>query len=61
MPDYIPLSQRSIAMLRIEAAQYRRMAATARTASTQGSLLKLADRIDALADERELKPHHCGG
>jgi len=61
MPDYIPLSQRSVAMLRIEATQYRRMAATACMASTQSSLLRLADRIDALADERELKAQHCGG
>ena len=53
MADYIPLSERPVATLRMQAEQYRRMAATARTAVTQGSLLKLADRIDALADQRE--------
>jgi len=59
MPDYVPLSQKSVATLRMEAAQYRRMAATARVADTQSSLLRLADRIDGLADQREHEA--CGG
>jgi hypothetical protein len=37
----------------MEAEQYRRMAATARMPETRHSLLKLADRIGALADHRE--------
>ena len=51
--DYIPLSRRSAAQLRAEAAQYRRMAATARMADTENSLLKLAVRFEVLADQRE--------
>jgi len=51
--DRVPLSERPIAELRAQAAEYRRMAATARHLETQGSLLKLADRMDALADQRE--------
>jgi len=50
---HIPLSQRSAAQLRAQAEQYRRMAATARMADTEISLLKLAIRFDALADRRE--------
>jgi hypothetical protein len=51
--DYVPLAKRPIAMLRAQAATYRRMAATARMVGTQESLLKLADRIDDFADQRE--------
>jgi hypothetical protein len=51
--DRVPLSERPIAELRAQAAEYRLMAATARQLETQGSLLKLADRMDALADQRE--------
>jgi len=50
---HIPLSLRSAAQLRAQAEQYRRMAATARMADTETSLLKLAIRFDALADQRE--------
>lgn len=50
---HIALSQRSSAQLRAQADQYRRMAATARMADTEISLLKLAIRFDALADQRE--------
>jgi hypothetical protein len=50
--DYIPLSQRSASQLRAEAEQYRRMAATA-AADSRNSLLRLAARIDAFADQRE--------
>ena len=53
MADRVPLSERPIAELRAQAEEYRRMAATARHLETQGSLLKLADRMDALADQRE--------
>jgi hypothetical protein len=51
--EYIPLSQRSAAQLRAEAEQYRCMAATA-PAGIQHSLLRLAARIEALADRREV-------
>jgi hypothetical protein len=51
--EYIPLSQRSAALqLRAEAGQYRRMAATA-PADIRDSLLRLAARVEALADRRE--------
>ena len=50
---YVPLAERPIAVLRAQAATYRRMAATARMVGTQESLLKLADRIDDFADQRE--------
>ena len=50
--EYIPLSQRSAAQLRAEAEQYRRMAATA-PADIRDSLLRLAARVEALADRRE--------
>jgi hypothetical protein len=49
----IPPSTRSVAQLREEAEKYRRLAATARTVATLGALLRLADRLDALADWRE--------
>jgi hypothetical protein len=52
MSNYVPLSQRPVATLRLQAEQYRRMAATA-TVETQISLLRLAARIDALADKRK--------
>jgi hypothetical protein len=48
-----PLSQRSSAELRAQAAEYRRLAASARTIATAAALLKIADRYDALADQRE--------
>jgi hypothetical protein len=55
MADPVPLSERPIAELRAQAAEYRRMAVTARQTATKRGLLKLADRLDALADEREGK------
>ena len=55
--DYVPLSRRSSAQLRAEAQDYRRMAATART---ENSLLKLAIRFDALADQREHEASESG-
>lgn len=48
-----PLSDYSIDQLRARAGDYRAMADTARTAQVMDSLRKLADRFDALADERE--------
>jgi hypothetical protein len=46
-------SQRSVAELREQAAGYRRMAETARVLNTEEALIKIADRFDALADQRE--------
>ena len=51
--DFTPLSERPVAQLRARAEQYRDMAASARTLDTRNSLLKLAVRFDALADQRE--------
>jgi len=51
--EYVPASQQSAAQLRANACEYRRMAATASMADIRNSLLKLADRFDALADQRE--------
>jgi hypothetical protein len=48
-----PLSQRSAAELRGQAANYRRMSQTARTAPALSGLRKIADRLDTLADQRE--------
>jgi hypothetical protein len=48
-----PLSEHSVAELRARAAEYRRMAQTARTATVGDSLIKLAERFDALANQRE--------
>jgi hypothetical protein len=53
MKNRPPLAKRTIAELRAEAAEYRRMAATARTAEGMASLFRIADRFDALADQRE--------
>jgi hypothetical protein len=58
--DYVPLSRRSSAQLRAEAQNYRRMAATARMADTENSLLKLAIRFDALAELREHEASESG-
>jgi len=58
--DYRPLSQRSSAQLRAEAQNYRRMAATAHTADTENSLLKLAIRFEALAEQREREASEGG-
>ena len=58
--DYVPLSRRSSAQLRAEAQDYRRMAATARMADTENSLLKLAIRFDALAELREHEASESG-
>jgi hypothetical protein len=47
------LGDRSVAEIRASAAEYRRMAKTARTAGVGDSLRKLAGRFDRLADQRE--------
>jgi len=47
------LSDRSSAELHEQATKYRRMAQTARTMAVMESLYKLADRLDALAAQRE--------
>ena len=47
------LSALSVAELRERAVYFRAMAATATTEGTKASLLKLADRFDALAAKRE--------
>lgn len=48
-----PLSRRSTAELRAQAAEYRRMAQTARTMPVMTGLSRLAKRFDAMADLRE--------
>jgi hypothetical protein len=48
-----PLSQRSAAELRAEAARYRRMADTATTVPVRDGLRRIADRLDALAVQKE--------
>jgi hypothetical protein len=47
------LSERSVAEIRAQAAEYRRMAGTARTAAVMRGLHKVADRLEALAEQRE--------
>jgi hypothetical protein len=44
------LGQRSASELRAQAAAYRRLDATARLIETAAGLLKLADRLTALAE-----------
>ena len=53
------LSQRSVAQLRTQADAYRRMAGTARMVDAAAALLKIAERFDALADQRE-QEQSCG-
>lgn len=48
-----PLAEHSIDELRARAAEDRRMAGTATTASVRDSLRKLGERFDALANRRE--------
>jgi len=52
-----PLAERTIAELRAQAAEYRRMAETARTLQIAESLRALADRFEGLADTREQEVH----
>jgi hypothetical protein len=53
MENWKPLRERSPAEIRDRARQYRHMAETARDADTMTVLLDLADRFDAVADERD--------
>ncbi len=53
MEERVPLSQRSAVELRAQAAEYRRMAESAHTTGAFESLLRLADRFDALAERRD--------
>lgn len=55
MKPYRPLSERTPLELRVQAEEYRGMAATARTMEAKTSLESLAVRFDALAEERERK------
>ncbi len=48
-----PLGDRPVAEIRASAAEYRRMAETAKTAEVRDSLRKIAERFDSLADQRE--------
>lgn len=48
-----PLGGLSVAELRQRAEQYRSMAATARTTQALEGLLRLAERFEVLADQRE--------
>lgn len=48
-----PLSARSAAELRTQADDYRRMAETARTPDVAAGLRRIADRFDAMADQRD--------
>ena len=50
------LSHRSVAQLRTQADAYRQMARTSRMIYAAAALLKIADRFNALADEREQEP-----
>jgi hypothetical protein len=47
------LGDRPVAEIRANAAEYRRMAETARTPGVRESLRKLAERFDRLANQRE--------
>jgi hypothetical protein len=58
--DSVPLSQRSAAELHAQADEYRRMAESARIMETFKSLLRLADRFDALAEQRDRPPQSMG-
>jgi hypothetical protein len=60
MSDLSYLSQRSAAELREQAAGYRCSAKTARTLYVSDALIKIADRLDALADQHEQEQHSGG-
>jgi hypothetical protein len=49
-----------VAELRAKATEHRRMAETTRVLKIRAALTKLADRFDALADEREQKENSGG-
>jgi hypothetical protein len=48
--ERVRLSQLSGAELRAQAAEYRRMAKSARTMGSASGLLRLSERFDAMAD-----------
>jgi len=48
-----PLAELSVAELRARAVQYRAMVATATTEQIMAGLRNIAERLDALADQRE--------
>jgi hypothetical protein len=48
-----PLSQRSAAEIRAEAAEYRRLVGIAETSPVKIALREIADRLDGLAEQRE--------
>ena len=50
--SYVSLSQYSSHELRTRSGELRQMAQTASTDDVEAALLRLADRFDALADER---------
>jgi hypothetical protein len=54
--DRVPLSQRSVAELRAQATGYRRIAERAHTKQAFTTVLRLADRFDALAEQRGRNP-----
>jgi hypothetical protein len=54
--DGTDLSHRSVGQLRTQADAYRQMARTSRMIYAAAALLKIADRFNALADEREQEP-----
>jgi hypothetical protein len=58
MRQKFPLSQRDAATLRAQAMAYRDMAQTAHSAQNLAGLLKVADRYDAAADNRERAEVH---
>jgi hypothetical protein len=58
MMDLNHLFQRSVAELREQAAGCRRAAETARMIKVRDALVKIADRFDALADQREQEQLH---
>ena len=47
-----PLAELSVVELRARAADYRRMAGTATTKEVMHGLLRVAERFDAMAEER---------
>ena len=51
--DHVVSTELTSAQLRERAAEYRRMAETAREASVVTSLLRLAERFDGVAGERD--------
>ena len=54
MADSGPLSLRPPHVLRARAVEFRQMAATSRTLGIAAALLRLADRFERLAEQRDL-------